>query len=360
MSRLRTPVLTAAALALLAAAAMAQDLGTRDPDGPAPRVRAALEATTSHAPPPEPAVRRQGGDTIADAVPLALPVPGITGTTAGYTDDYDEVCPYSGSTAPDVVYSLQPATDVAVDIDLLGSQYDTKVYVYDEALALVACNDDFYPDYVSRIENLALQGGVTYYVVVDGYGGEAGPYVLAIGWPVPPCILDCDSSQTEGEPPLVHGYQDAHNGGCNSPEFGSPFQPYLYQLFCGTSGWYVSADGTPSRDTDWFEVQVGPNHEVELFVDAEQPTYVFELAPRDCGEVAVVQSLEVGPCNEGVLTIPAEPGSVVWVWIGPTTFEGPVDEYGYTLFRYWWTATEHHTWSAVKAMFDERPASERF
>ena len=30
----------------------------------------------------------------------------FTGTTVGFTNDYDEVCPYSGSTAPDVVYLM--------------------------------------------------------------------------------------------------------------------------------------------------------------------------------------------------------------------------------------------------------------
>ncbi len=103
---------------------------------------------------------RQGGDTIADAVAI----PGIpfttTGTTTGYIDDYDEACPYTGSTSPDVVYTFTLAADQILDIDMLGSQYDTKIYLYDEALDLVACNDDYYPDYVSRLRDLPLDGGV--------------------------------------------------------------------------------------------------------------------------------------------------------------------------------------------------------
>ena len=119
-----------------------------------------------------------------------------TGTTCGYNDDYDEVCPYSGSTAPDVVYGVIPDMDVIVDIDLLGSTYDTKLYVYDENLALVACNDDFYPDYVSKIEQLALMGGVQYFIVVDGYYTSCGDYVLF----VTECIVETVGCPPEGIP----------------------------------------------------------------------------------------------------------------------------------------------------------------
>ena len=51
-----------------------------------------------------PDVVLQGGDTIFDAtVVTGLPYT-VSGTTVGYTNDYDEACPYTGSTSPDVVY----------------------------------------------------------------------------------------------------------------------------------------------------------------------------------------------------------------------------------------------------------------
>ena len=111
-------------------------------------------------PPADPEVLRQGGDTIADAVAATIPC-STTGSTVGYNDDYDEDCPYVGYTA-DVVYSLTPEFDLLVDIDLCGSSYDTKVYVYDEDFGVIACNDDFYGGepcgaYVSKIEGAAKQ-----------------------------------------------------------------------------------------------------------------------------------------------------------------------------------------------------------
>ena len=297
---------------------------------------------------------RQGGDTILDAVLVTLPVVNGSGTTAGYNDDYDEVCPYTNSTSPDVVYTTIPGADTSVDIDLLGSTYDTKLYVYDENLALVACNDDFYPDYVSKLENVALMGGVQYFIVIDGYGGDFGDYVINIV-EFEPCVIDCPAgAELEGEPPLADGYADAYNGGCNSPEFGNPFSAITTSVFCGVSGWYISADGGEFRDTDWYEIVVPADGFVEFTGDAELPTFIFELAPQDCGSVAVAQQATIGPCTEGSMVIPGAVGSTIWFWVGPTTFTGPVNEYDYVLFSNLegTIATEEHSWTGVKALFE--------
>jgi hypothetical protein len=143
-----------------------------------------------------PSPARQGGEDIATAVAIdALPY-NNTGTTDGYTDDYDEACPYTGSTSPDVVYSFTPATATAVDVSLCGegTGYDTKVYVYEnEAGALAstvdggeasACNDDECENsttsWLSFLPGVLLNEGNTYYIVVDGYGGASGAYEIEI------------------------------------------------------------------------------------------------------------------------------------------------------------------------------------
>ena len=64
---------------------------------------------------------RQGGDTIADALIIPAVPYNDSGTTVGYTDDYDEVCPYTGSISPDVVYKYVPASAQIVNIDLCNS-----------------------------------------------------------------------------------------------------------------------------------------------------------------------------------------------------------------------------------------------
>ena len=128
---------------------------------------------------------KQGGDTIDDAtIIFSLPF-SDSGTTDGYVNNYDESCPYSASVSPDVVYSFTPSQTTAISVDLCGSGYDTKTYIYNENLLSIICNDDFYYDdicgeYVSKIEYVELTGGELYYIVVDGYGGDSGFYELMV------------------------------------------------------------------------------------------------------------------------------------------------------------------------------------
>ena len=148
---------------------------------------------------------RDTGDDLSDPFILTIPDDGdtiVTGTTVGFTNDYDAVCPYSGSTSPDVVYKLVLADSVnGLIIDLCESYYDSKVYLYlEDSLATgdttnVACNDDFCSashgqSFTSYIElGHQLFGGVsagTYYIVLDGYGGASGEYVMDIKIMSPP------------------------------------------------------------------------------------------------------------------------------------------------------------------------------
>ena len=111
---------------------------------------------------------RQGGETMADAFPIpSLPFQD-TGNTSDNLDDYDAVCPHTGSVAPDVVYALPEASeDIWVRVDMCGSGYDTKIYILNADGEVIACNDDAYfsgdpcGTYVSMIELAQLPGGAT-------------------------------------------------------------------------------------------------------------------------------------------------------------------------------------------------------
>jgi len=359
---MRTAIVTLMILAI-AGSAIAADLGaTRDQK---------IGSTIQYENPVE---HKQGGDTIFDATVI----PGLpyndTGTTAGYFNDYDEACPYTGSTSPDVVYTYVSSDNVNVLIDLCGSSYDTKLYVYDASLVQVACNDDFYFDdvcgtFVSAIENLPLNGGETYYIVVDGYGGESGDYIFAMEG-FEPCIFDgCHADAVlEGEPHLFDGYEDLYNGGCNTAQ--TP--PDYFQLIdwineddtnpmngaawmCGRSGWFLSSSGGETRDTDWFQVFALTDGVMEFTAEAEYPTYMFELSVVPCPDVAVVQQA-IADCDApATITIPVSAGQEVWLWIGPTTFTGPVTEYNYSMYvtnnEFSVIGTEEMSFGGVKALF---------
>jgi hypothetical protein len=130
-----------------------------------------------------------GGGCDKDVIATAEVIPSIpalvTGTTAGCSDDYDEACPFSGSTSPDVVYSYTPTTDEIVKLSLCNSSYDTKVYIYENAEtpgSPFACDDDDcgFPGYQSALDCMNLVAGNTYYIIIDGYGGNSGDYELSL------------------------------------------------------------------------------------------------------------------------------------------------------------------------------------
>ena len=125
---------------------------------------------------------RAGGETIATATVIAALPYNDFASTATAIDDYDETCPYNAPGSPDVVYSYTPAATDTLVVSLCGSAYDTKMYVYENTYtpgSPYACNDD-YCDYQSEISFMEVTGGNTYYIVVDGYGGDAGDYDLNV------------------------------------------------------------------------------------------------------------------------------------------------------------------------------------
>ena len=130
----------------------------------------------------------RGGEDIESAVLIPeLPFYDVDSTT-GFNDDYDEACPHS-STSPDVVYKYTPVIDEMIDISLCNPEtnYDTKLYVYQNSHTPgmpFACDDDACPGYLSKISSLMVFGGNTYYIVVDGYGGDAGRYGLMVTVPI--------------------------------------------------------------------------------------------------------------------------------------------------------------------------------
>ena len=87
---------------------------------------------------------------------IAICYNGVSDTPAEVMEQAREACPHGGGGSPDVVYDFRAPTDMVLDIDLAGSTFDTKIYIYRENLKLVACNDDFYSDYTSLLENVVL------------------------------------------------------------------------------------------------------------------------------------------------------------------------------------------------------------
>jgi hypothetical protein len=305
---------------------------------------------------------REGGETDADAFVIpSLPFTDM-GNTSDNIDDYDEVCPYTGSTSPDVVYLYTPTIDIPIDITLCTSGYDTKVYVYENGITpgdFVACNDDAdcAQAYRSKLEWVELSAGNSYYIVVDGFGGDMGDYELLIRQAEPECHLHCSYDDVEeGEPELVDGYVDMYNGGCNSDP--AIFQPLEFTALCGNSGWYLVGPGLDTyRDTDWFTIIAGIDGFITTACNSEEPTYMYILLPTNCDEADVVYEAFCD-CNYPESIEFAHPsGEEVWLWIGPASETSPeldTYEFLYLLYIHGYavpTATNKSSWGTIKNQF---------
>jgi len=305
---------------------------------------------------------REGGETIADALEVPFPF-SDTGATCDNIDDYDEVCPYSNSTSPDVVYTFVPDWDCQVDIDLAGSTYDTKAYVYDENLNLVACNDDYYPNYVSLLQSVPFFGGERYYLVIDGYGGDCGEYVVGVCDPMP-CDFGCYGANIlENEPPLYYGYEDNYNGGCDvdPPVFQILEQPAGEDRieFCGLLG-YAGSSSNWQRDVDWLQfMATGQEVRLEFWAPYSFDATVDVLFLDGCDDVSLLP-YELSSCGMlSDLVVPTVPGQMVTVRVEPLHEQRPActwyDNDEYKLFitgAAGTVATETWSWSAVKAMYE--------
>jgi len=273
----------------------------------------------------------EGGETPTNGFPPptgAVPIPALpywdTGSTCDNFDDFDVTCPFSGSTSPDVFYSLVLEAEAVVTITLCESGYDTKLYVLDSALFAIACNDDICSDsagngFRSSIAGLALSAGAKYYIGIDGWSGSCGFYEFHIEDFVEPepCEVICDPTKTpEGEPcGFGGGGIDVTNGGCNSsPPVFSPIS--CGEEYCGT-GYF---DGS-FRDTDWYEMFCPDETEIVWKGVSEFPV-VFGLVDTgfipDCALATALSPFAVcapcDPCVVAPVTCPA--GGTAWWFVG--------------------------------------------
>ncbi|MCP4566101.1 MAG: hypothetical protein GY841_00830 [FCB group bacterium] len=155
----------------------------------------------------------QGGEDISSATVIPSMPYLDSGTTAGYADDYQEVCDNEGLlNLPDVVYSYTPLRNEVVNIVTCESSYFTRIFVYQgDADTLVGCNRfaiQCGQPPRAGIYELPMDSGKTYYIVVDGddLGGAEPPGYGEY-------VLDCTREAIVDDSAQVHpGYADDGGG----------------------------------------------------------------------------------------------------------------------------------------------------
>ena len=109
----------------------------------------------------------------------------VTGNTDDATSGYAPLC-YEGEGsnpgAPGVWYTF-PGNGDEVTASLCGSDYDTQITIYkgncDGELECVAYNDDSTCGLQSQV-SFMTEMGEDYYILVNGYGGETGDFILSL------------------------------------------------------------------------------------------------------------------------------------------------------------------------------------
>lgn len=297
-----------------------------------------LEVIEVGAPTPTPTIE---GNDCSDpfVIDMTTWTPGsgsftTSGDSCAYLNTYNEADYGCGSSldSKDVVFSFTPPTDLGLQIDLIGSAFDTKLVITDgcpTAVGTCMYNDD-YSGTQSGFDSTIFTGGTTYYIFIEGYSLACGSFTLNVdvGIPPTPTPLPTPCPQVtcppegvpEGEPDCGPEYVDIYNGGCNS-------SPYMFQaiqcgdVICGTSGTFL-AGGSDSRDTDWYRIELTSSTELTWEIEAEFPSLIFIIngGTEDCLDYTIVNQSSL-PCGLNSLTEILAPG-VYWLWVGPSVFTG--------------------------------------
>jgi len=206
----------------------------------------------------------QGGEDISTATVIASLPYTANGTTVGYADNYQ--CA-DLTTAPDVVYSYTPAGGQIVNIQTCNSDYMTKLIVYQtDASTMIDCNqytDSCLPDLRAGIYGLTLAGGVTYYIVVDGYNGLSGNYELVVeAWPEADTLATHPALGDNGKTMLALAYEygeyDTSILWQGSPDTGNSWTSGVYWSFSGGVATYPGVDYW-GQDTTFYGTLVPPS-----------------------------------------------------------------------------------------------------
>lgn len=264
------------------------------------------------------------GEDFAGAIAIAEVPFSAVGSTCAYRDDVTPECTFLTG-APDIVFTYTPSADECVEVDLCASNYDTAVHVYEKSAAqLLACNDDFC-GLASKITEIELAAGHTYFVVVDGWHNGCGDYSLTLRRCPAPCGVDSVIGQVpEGEPVCAPNYYDRFNTGCND-------YPYVFSaLGCsdeeiiirGTYGTWPYYD-EQWRDTDWYRIEVAGPSFLDYEVQGGAMTQIAILdGTRGCPEYDVVcGSVFGGPCDHITCQALVPPGTY-YLFVAPRSFVG--------------------------------------
>ncbi len=156
-------------------------------------------------------VQQQGADEAPSAPPSMVPV--TVGLNYGFISPAgtDEDV-YSINLTAGMIYNFAVAAGADYNTDWQAvplGEVDTIIRIYDSAGTLLFTNDDIdFPDDISSAIGFLPETSGTYYVEIDGYGGQTGGYVLEITETDPSTLSPLDAIDWGG--PAQRGRQHRH------------------------------------------------------------------------------------------------------------------------------------------------------
>lgn len=226
----------------------------------------------------------QGADACPATVIGGLPY-GDDGTTVGRANNWNTAASCAGggggSFAPDVIYSLTPPSSNTFLISTCSSAFNTLLEIRSGGLCpgttQIACADAGCGGSAELIVNLSA--GVTYYIILDGWGTQSGAYALNVEAMCNVYAQAGDLIECAETPDSSHARLDCNGGPCNESYGGPALYTYLThgQTFFG-HGFTYSRLGVPLSDTDWFRFRVYDSCAVRVSTTAEFP-HIISLGP---------------------------------------------------------------------------------
>jgi uncharacterized delta-60 repeat protein/uncharacterized repeat protein (TIGR01451 family) len=196
-------------------------------------------------------------DNFANAIPLGGVSGSISGTTFGATHEAGERDHVNRGSQHSVWYRWVATGNGVAVFNTFGSSYDTMLAAYTgnnvAALTLFAENDDARGSLDSEI-SFPVQLGVEYRIVVDGYQGSSGDFVLSWFGPTNSAPPPPPPSETNH----VRFSLAAYNVNENAPGFATIDVDYTGSSPGPVSvNWAIVAGGTAVAGTDYLSSQSG-------------------------------------------------------------------------------------------------------
>ncbi|HNE46593.1 MAG TPA: MopE-related protein [Chitinophagales bacterium] len=120
------------------------------------------------------------GDVLADPIIIASLPYTATGNNLSSNCWTNQI----GQSSPDVYYRVIPECSGTLNLNLCsgGTISDTYIHIADATGTILASNDDNGPSCAGLLSsiNYAVSGGVTYYIIVEGFSANEGTYTLNV------------------------------------------------------------------------------------------------------------------------------------------------------------------------------------